>query len=52
MTRAFKFVRFNLIEDHFRLGWMISFPNATMHHHVYGVELAWVCDCPIPGEKI
>ena len=48
---ALKFVRHARIEDHFRQGWMISFPNAAMHHHHYGCELAWICKCPIPGLK-
>ena len=48
-ARALKFVRFEKIEDHFRLGWVMAFPNAPMHHHHYGVELKWVCDCPVPG---
>lgn len=47
--RALKFVRFERIEDHFRAGWMVSFPNGPMHHHHYGAELAWICDCPVPG---
>jgi len=44
-----KFVPFAKVEDHFRAGWVMSFPNAPMHHHYYGVELAWICPCPIPG---
>ena len=51
MTRAFKFVPFRLIEDYFRCGWMMSFPNSPMHHHYYGCELKWICDCKIPGVK-
>ena len=47
--RALKFVRFDRIEDHFRLGWVMSFPNAPTHHHHYGIELAWICQCPVPG---
>lgn len=46
---AMKFVRFERIEDHFRQGWVMSFPNVPMHHHHYGVELAWICACPVPG---
>jgi hypothetical protein len=46
---ALKFVRFERIEDHFRQGWIVSFANAPMHHHHYGVELAWICSCPVPG---
>ena len=49
IPRALKFVRFASIEDHFRLGWMVSFPNDAMHHHYYGIELKWICDCPVPG---
>jgi hypothetical protein len=49
MTRAFKFVRFAEIEDHFRLGWMMSIPNGPMHHDYYGIVMKWVCDCEIPG---
>lgn len=50
MIRALKFVPFAKIEDHFRLGWVMCFPNAEMHHHRYGCELGWLCDCRIPGE--
>jgi hypothetical protein len=49
--KAVKFVRSDRIEDHFRRGWLMMFPNAPMHHHRYGCELAWICDCPIPGLK-
>jgi hypothetical protein len=27
----------------------MMFPNELMHHHCYGVEMAWLCECPIPG---
>lgn len=46
---ALKFVGHDRIEDHFRQGWMISFPNAAMHHHHYSVEMKWICPCPVPG---
>ena len=49
IPRALKFVRHDAIEDHFRQGWMVSFPNAPMHHHYYGMELKWICECPVPG---
>ena len=49
IPRALKFVRFKDIETHFRLGWMVSFANEPMHHHHYGVELQWICNCPVPG---
>jgi hypothetical protein len=48
---ALKFVRFDRIEDHMRQGWMVMIPNGAMHHHHYGVELKWICECPIPGLK-
>ena len=49
IARALKFVRYDRVEDHYRAGWVMSFPNAAMHHHHYGCELAWLCDCPVPG---
>lgn len=48
-VRALKFVRYDRVQDHLREGWMASIPNAPMHHHHYGIELAWLCDCPVPG---
>lgn len=50
MIRAFKFVKFGAIEDHFRMGWLVSFPNAPAHHNHYGIEMCWICGCKIPGE--
>ncbi len=47
---ALKFVRFDQVEDHLRQGWMVMIPNGPMHHHHYGVELKWICHCPLPGE--
>lgn len=49
IPRALKFVRFTDIEDHFRLGWLVSFANEPMHHHHYGIELQWICGCRVPG---
>ncbi len=49
IPRALKFVRFADIEDHFRLGWLVSFANEPMHHHHYGIELQWICNCRVPG---
>lgn len=51
IPRALKHVRHERIEDHLRQGWMISFPNAAMHHHVYSAELKWICECRIPGAR-
>lgn len=47
--RALRFARFEKVEDYLRQGWMVSIPNAAMHHHYYGVELKWICNCPVPG---
>jgi hypothetical protein len=49
IPRALKFVRFADIEDHFRQGWLVSFANEPMHHHHYGIELQWICNCRVPG---
>jgi hypothetical protein len=51
MMFALKFVSFGKVEDHLRLGWMVSFPNGPMHHHHYGIEMKWICKCRIPGES-
>ena len=48
IIRALKFVPFASIEDHFRCGWVILIPREPMHHHYYGVEMAFMCDCKIP----
>lgn len=47
--RALKFVSFERIEDHFRKGWVALIPNAAHRGLVYGIEMAWLCDCPVPG---
>ncbi len=49
-ARALKFVRLADIQNHLRRGWIAMIPNAPMHHHHYGIELAWLCECPIPCE--
>jgi len=46
---ALRFARFEKVEDYLRQGWMVAIPNAPMHHHYYGVELKWICPCPVPG---
>lgn len=45
--RALKFVPHRKIEDHFRQGWVILIPKWATHHDTYGVEMAFICDCPI-----
>lgn len=47
--RALRFARFDAVNTLLEQGWMIAIPNAPMHHHYYGIELKWVCPCPIPG---
>lgn len=47
--RALRFARFEKVEDYLRAGWMAATPNAVHHHLEYGIELKWVCDCPVPG---
>lgn len=49
IPRALKFVVYRNIDDHLRQGWMVAIPNAPMHHHYYGIELKWICPCPVPG---
>lgn len=51
IMHALKFVNFASIEDHFRMGWLMAFANAAMHHHHYGCEMCWICSCKIPGAK-
>lgn len=46
---ALKFVKHERIEDHFRQGWIVMIPNAAHHHLHYGCELAWICECDVPG---
>jgi len=50
IPRALKFVRYDQIQSHLKRGWMTLIPNGTMHHNVYGIEMAWLCDCKIPCE--
>jgi hypothetical protein len=49
-ARALKFVCLADIQKHLRRGWIALIPNAPHHHLSYGIELAWLCDCPIPCE--
>jgi hypothetical protein len=48
-ARALKFVPFRKIEDHFKQGWVILIPRWATHHDYYGCEMAWICECPVPG---
>jgi len=47
--RALKFVPFRKIEDHFKQGWTALTPNVAHHHLYYGIEMAWLCECEVPG---
>lgn len=49
-ARALKFVLLDRIESHLRRGWIAMIPNAPHHHLSYGIEMGWLCDCPIPCE--
>ena len=48
-ARALKFVSYSKIEDHLRQGWLAMIPNAPHHHQHYGIEMKWICPCPVPG---
>lgn len=50
IPRALKFVRYKRIQSHLKRGWIALIPNAPTHHHHYGIEMAWLCDCQIPCE--
>jgi hypothetical protein len=48
---AVRFAKFADVEKFLSQGWIVMIPMAAMHHHYYGIELAWICACPIPGLK-
>lgn len=50
-ARALRYARLDAVEGYLRQGWMPLIPNAAMHHHCYGIELAWLCECRIPGAR-
>lgn len=43
--RIFHHVTWDRLTDWLCCGWMMSKPNALMHHHEYGVLVEWLCDC-------
>jgi hypothetical protein len=49
IPRALKFVSYERVPSHLEAGWVVLIPNAAHHHHYYGIELAWLCSCPVPG---
>lgn len=45
----FKWVRFDEVEDHLRMGWMVSLLRSGGDHHAYwSVLMMWPCSCPMP----
>lgn len=49
IPRALKFVSYERVPSHLEAGWVVLIPNAAHHHQHYGIELAWLCACPVPG---
>jgi hypothetical protein len=49
IPRALKFVSYERVPSHLEAGWVVLIPNAPHHHQHYGIELAWLCSCPVPG---
>jgi hypothetical protein len=47
MIRTFKWVRIAKLDDWLSCGWIVSVPNAPMHHHLYSLLCEWLCDCKI-----
>ena len=45
--RAFHYSLYRDVESFLELGWMVLIPNGTSHHHYYGIEVGWICDCEI-----
>lgn len=51
IERSFHYVTYARVEDWLRCGWMVVIPNASMHHHHYGVMVEWRCNCKMPRPK-
>jgi len=49
-ARALKFVRYDQVQSHLKRGWVTLIPNDAHRGLVYGIEMAWLCDCKIPCE--
>lgn len=51
MNRVFQWVRIGELNDWLSCGWIVSKPNAPMHHHEYSFLCEWLCNCKIkrPG---
>lgn len=45
--KAFNYVLYRQIEDFLKVGWIAIPPNSTDHHHHYGIEVMWICECEI-----
>jgi hypothetical protein len=49
--RIFKHIGLHQAHDALACGWLVVMPNASMHHHVYGIVMEWLCDCKIPNTR-
>ena len=49
--RTFHYASIYDLDDWLNLGWIVTRPNAVMHHHVYSLVLEWLCDCKIARPK-
>ena len=39
------------LRDFLACGWIVMIPNGVMHHNFYGVQVEWLCDCPLARPK-
>ena len=37
------------IADHLAMGWLALIPAGACYGSGYGIEIAWLCDCRVPG---
>jgi hypothetical protein len=50
MTRTYRYVAWEWLDDYFRLGWCFSFALPP-HHAEYGCACEWLCACPMMEPK-
>jgi hypothetical protein len=48
---AVKFVKYADIDDHLAMGYVPLCAHFRCHHDAFGIEMAWLCLCPLPGEQ-
>ena len=48
--RAFCYVAYGDIPDYLDMGWLALIPATFEHINFYGIEMAWLCDCPVPSK--